>query len=323
MAPIQPLRGWFLDSIVSIDAVHPGFVGHVLRGSTERRQVIAAYLASRRTSNIDAREAADFLSGSRHEAILAAAYGEVPRGFRRALARCGPQPFRRDFYRYLHSILRAEVRPEMRSLIGSLPSIDPVALKVARILPQQLRTPEIVSSVRKIEHARDLATVYRLFAAHGVPEDAMTQALRRARSWRGLREFARRWSLRVAFPPHPVPAEEGYRPITTGVELKAVGRTFTNCMATYLLEVLDGRSSFALVRKGEAEAVVHLRLRGGGWTLEDIYGPDNDAPDEAVERLAEAHLLQFGIDREVPQFRGRKWSALARLAGQHPPILFE
>ena len=321
--PTAPLRGWFLDSVVELDAFYPGFAGKVLRGSDEARHVFAAYLSSRRTEAIDGGEKAEFLSHARHSEILVAAFDDVPRGLRGALSRCGPQPFSRNFYRYLHAILVAESRPEMTLLIRRLPMITPLALKCARALPPPLRLPGIVSPIRNIQQARDLSSVYKLFVANELPEADMLKALGRAQSWRHVRQFAQRWAMRLKLPSHPVPGQKGYCPLMFGEDLKTAGREFANCMLGYLVEVLDGRSSFALASIGADRAVVHLSAKTGGWMLEDIYGPENGPVEASVEAFAEEYLLRHGIDRQPPRVRGRKWTPLARLSGQQARLFFD
>lgn len=79
MHSITPLDGWLLNEAVALDLAHPGFVGSLLRASTERRHVSAAFLAVSNIKEADRAEVATFLARADHRTILTAAFQRVPR----------------------------------------------------------------------------------------------------------------------------------------------------------------------------------------------------------------------------------------------------
>lgn len=102
-----------------------------------------------------------------------------------------------------------------------------------------------------------------------------------------------------------------------------MGRRFSNCMVNYLTEALDERSCFAIAEKGKASAVVHLRSSKSGWMLDDLYGPENEPPHPSLEQEVEAYLGLYGIDREHPRYRHRKWRSLRRMIDIRGAIIIE
>lgn len=313
MSKTSPLRGWFLDQVVELDESAPGFAGAMFRASNERRNVVAAYLASR-TANTQFTGASlgRFLEEGRHDVILRAAYPSVPRGFRAALGRCGPQPFKPSFYRYLHALLTSSVRPEMAGLIRSLPSLDPIRLKVVRALSPDLRLSGVVQALSKPEDARDFSRLVTLLQRAGADRALMVEALSRVRSFEGLRTFATRWSFKLTLPDHPVPDGLGYRALRTTSQVKSVAKSFRNCMAGYVSTALEADVAFSLVEVDGVSAVAFLRRKNGRWRLDDVYGKDNRPPPRACEELAEQHLAKFGIVRVREEYAAKEWSCLRR-----------
>jgi hypothetical protein len=76
----------------------------------------------------------------------------------------------------------------------------------------------------------------------------------------------------------------------------------------YVVNVLERRSSFALFRHGDQEAVVHLMASEGGWELERLHGHRNGAFGSRLRQEAEAYLRQHHI-----QLNARRSMKAARL----------
>lgn len=318
MKTVTPYGGWLLDRAVEIDEHCPGFAGHLHRCSSERRHAIAAYLSSAvpATELGSLAETGRFLASASHDDILGAAFGTVPQGYRGALARGGQQPYRQRYYRYLYAMMSSNLRPSMTRLIHHLPRVNPTRLQVARILPADLRRANLVMVIRDPRIARDVADLLRLLEGAGADRAAMVAALRGVETLAGVSDWARRWAFRARLPKHPAPESNGYMPVQSGEELKRVAIRHRNCTRNYLANALEGRSAFAVVVWEKSEAVVHLIKERGAWTLDDIYGPGNSAPDPKLVTRATDHLAQHGIGPRGQRPRSEyRWAPLRRIAG--------
>lgn len=315
---VTPFGGWLLDRAVAIDEHCPGFAGHLHRCSVERRHVIAAYLASAAPAKkFDTlSETGAFLVDGTHDNILRATFKVVPPGYRGALARGGKQPYVRRYYGYLHAIMSGNQRPSMARLIHHLPRVNPARLRVARILPADVRRASLIMAIRDQRLARDVADLLVLLQDAGADRAAMVSALVEVQTLTDLSEWARRWAFRVRLPEHPAPAADGYVPVETGEGLKRLAVRHRNCARNYLANTLEERSAFAVIGDRKSEAVVHLMRERGRWTLDAVYGPGNSVADPRLVEQAAAHLAQHGISQRGnrPQTQHR-WAALRRIAG--------
>lgn len=317
MSNITPITGWLLNAVAEIDLERPGLIGHVLRCTPERRHTIAAYLSVERPA-MSFETVADlgaFLCGERHEAILNAAWPIVPVGLRGALARAGDQPHPRRFYGYLHGLLCDGSRPEARILVSQLTRVDPLHLQIARSLPQQARTARLVEAIGDRAIADDITSFVTAATAAGADRDAMVAALRDAANVEAVRSWAKRWALRLRFPESPVPPAQGYAPILCAADLKAAALRFRNCMVSYIANIMEERSSFAIVTHEGDEAIVHLAYEQEQWLIDDVYGMSNSNPSKSVRDQAERYLAEHGI-RYGRSRRplDRPWSSLRRLS---------
>lgn len=317
MGKYTAFSGWMLDQVIQIDADFAGFAGHVLRASTVRRHVIAAYLSRQRPHKQfeSLGEVGRFLASARHDEILAAAFNTPSPRLRSLLARAGSQPYARHHYLYVHSLLKSEQRRKTQRLVRTLNPVNPTRLKIARVLPESLQWAPLVEALRSVEQARDLARLVSQLTCSGVDQSSMIAALRLARKPEDIRRFARKWSMKATFPAHPVARCDHYSPVENGEQLVSVARAFRNCARTYVAHILDGRSSFATVSLGNHQAVVHLTRKTTRWTLEDIYGSNNDQPDAKLVEWTTRRLAAANIVRHHEARADGEWDCLRRLAG--------
>lgn len=318
MKSVTPIAGWLLDHTVEIDGHCPGFAGHVLRSSIERRHVIAAYLAKGKphTTFANAADQGLFLMTASHSNILSAAYGVVPRGFRGALSRSGSQPSRRWHYSYPYLLMSGSSRPATKRMISRLQRVNPTRLKVARALAADLQCASLVMALRSVDAARDLNALVNLLEQGGADRAAMVEALATVADMSEVRQFAQRWAFRVRLPRHPVPKIDGFTPIEDGSEIRRIAIRYRNCMRNYAANVLEGRSAFALVAHDGSEAVVHLVHENETWFLDDFYSRGNLTPDRHLTEHWTAYLSSHGIQpRQHRRHSSHRWASLRRLAG--------
>jgi hypothetical protein len=309
------LKGWLLTAAVDLDLQCPGVAGHILRASDERRQVIAAVLSRIAPANYDHALGQSIQTDS-HEELIHLAFGSVPHGYRRALGRVGVHIQPPRFYFYLWAIFSSSNRVEMARVVMRLKRVTWPRMRILRALPRDLRHPELVDAISDPQQARDLGLVVDILAKNGADRAEMSLVLNAVRTQEAISNFARRWSIKLTFPPHPVPASDFYIPVETGEQLQRSARRFRNCSRSHLARVLEGRSSFAELHIPQGAAVVHLIKNGDNWLLEDTYGPSNDKPADGVEEAAEKYLLKFGIGRSKPVIVDSPWAALRRLTGR-------
>lgn len=317
---IAPLNGWALDNIAELDRHAPGFAGAYLRASDERRQVIAAYLAVAPIPFDDghrARLSADFLGGANHRAILNAGFGSVPTRLRGALARSGSQPLDRRYYERLFKLLMRPPHREIVRTINQLPMLDHDRLRIAQRLPAQVCCANVISVIKSIREARDVAALIDLLITNGADADALCAAIRSVESARALAGVWQRWSRRMTFGAHPVPASATYLPIIGANDLRRIGLRFNNCAERYIVGCLDGLDAFAEFKAGGKSLIVHLRRKQGEWMIEGMFGKHNACPPSALRAEAVEYLGQHGVGEKPPrETASGAWEVLNRLA--HP-----
>ena len=320
MTETKNLSGWMLDCIADLDLYCPGFAGYYLRSGAERRQVIAAAMSLRPLPSTDAAksELATFLIGARHRTILLSTFDEVPAGFRGALGRSGHQPHPRQFYRRLHAMLLRPAHKRIVPTIAQMPTIDPISLRIARLLPAEICSAKMVDIIDSEAMASDVASLIDLLAANGIDRNALTAAISRVTSGPSLAELWKRWSRKAVFPTSPVPRSECYQPISTGAELHQLGLRYHNCAERYVAAALDQLSSFGEFSHGGKTAVVHLRQEGGRWRAEDILAAHNRCVTSQLQTAALDHLSNFGVEgRPKRAAEASQWEVLRRLTRTH------
>ena len=321
MQNIHPISGWALNYIVALDAHRPGVAGAYFRASDERRHVAAAMLATHPlpTSAPEARQLADFAMEAGHREILVAAFGRVPRGLRGALARSGPQPQSRSYYRTLYEMLSSTKSRRAASIIGQLDSLDLTRLRVIDCLPYEICSANLVGVIGNPRMAADVAKLFDLLSENGIDRKALAEALRKVSSASQLPPLWHRWSQKLTFPLHPVPATDDFIPIRTGAELRRLALRYRNCSMRYISNVMEGESAFAEFKWSAQRAVIHLIRHDGKWMLEGVFGTDNDLVEPELRSAAVGFLEEHGIQTALKsQDRQDEWGVLRRLSSTHP-----
>ena len=311
MTSIAPLTGWMLDRVaLLLDGARPGFAGHYLRSSNERRQVVAAFLA---VTELDAEtlgEAAEFLMAADHRSILHLAFGSVPHGFRAALGRSGPQPHDSGYYRQLFDLLSTGPRHVIAAILQSA-ALDPERLAIVKNSPDDLCDTRILSKLKDRKHAADVALSIDLLHRRGVDRTELIGALRRTDK---MNETIKRWSMRMTFPPGPIPASDGYRPIKSGIELTAIARKYRNCSRGFFASLMSGSHSFGELRHEGEEVLLSFDKIQGMWIIDGVYSFRNLAVHAALSRAAFAFAARHGVPDRKPDSSDKAVSALRRLA---------
>lgn len=317
MTDIEPVTGWSLSYIVELDTHRSGTAGAFLRASAERRQVIAAFLASKPLPSC-AREAAalaEFISTATHRDILSEAFPTVPYGLRGALARSGPQPHPPSFYRLLYRLLTSPT--DTAGVINQLEELNPRRLMIAQRLPFDIRLPNVVQLIANPRQAADVVKLVDLFSSNGIDRASLAEALRRVSTRKQMMHLWDRWSQKLLFPPHPVPPSQHYTPISSGAELRRIALKYRNCARHYLVEVMETDAAFAEFGCAGGEAVVHLKRRKHNWTLNGLFGKRNEAVPPVVRTPVTNYLQEHGVQTSNAEDAESEWAVLGRLSGRH------
>lgn len=317
---------WFLSALVTLDQHCRGLMSDVLISSTEHLQVCASYLAMKPARVEERARVGEFLSRSDHSTILSAGYGDVPKGFRRALSRLGPKVQDQRCYSLLHETLLNAPSADVVECIHRLPSIDRQKLLIARMLsPSSLARANVVSAVagmsaaNSVSLAVDVSTAFQLLIERGVDREALTQAICRVRSERELMNLWSRWLVKADCPPHPVKdCVDVYTGISSGSALKGASVRFKNCAADrYMLGLVEGTEAFGEFQYNGSLVMVHLRQSDARWTFEGAFGPRNSHPNCKVRDALAQYLKAEGVAVPGQHHRESPWRAISRLSRAH------
>jgi hypothetical protein len=273
---------WALERILELDQNSPGLAGVYLRASDERRHTIAAYLSVIGPTKFRADVEIGLLRSGTHKSILQAAFGAVPKGLRRSLARAGRETHDPRFYRYLHALLCGKDARRTREVLAFQPKLDLPLLRASRIIPEEIGTPALVTLHRSVEQARQTAHIFRLMCDNGVDRKALAQSLREATTKSELLRTWQRWVERLHFPPPPLPEDGSYTPIINAGELKRAALSYRNCMRGFLVDILEGRAAFATFSGSQQSVIVHLRRRADRWFFDGAHSRGNGRVDGAT-----------------------------------------
>lgn len=291
MSTITPISGWMLDTIVAHDEYHPGFAGHYLRASDERRQVIAAYLST--TESTADGSVGQYLVQADHRSILKQAFECIPLGFRRALAKSGPQPHDSAYYLDLFNAL-ALGRSHVVTAIMHTTRLNPERLEIITTLPRDLCDSRVIERVKDVEQARDLSTVLDLFEERAGNRHRLVGALLTSRG--PLETVVRRWCRQIEYNHHPIAESSAYRPVPNGLALHEVARRYQNCSRNYTATALLGLSAFAeFVAEDGRRVLLCFDRSEGDWTLDGVYARRNRPVPDDLGALAREFVRAHGI----------------------------
>lgn len=294
MSSIAPVAGWMLDTLAAFDEFCPGFAGHYLRASDERRQVIAAFFAVSCDDNATSNDSATFLARASHLTILRRAFECVPTGLRGALGKSGAQPHDPTYYRDLYEAL-ALGHLHVVTAVMHAKTLHPERLEIIRVLPIDLCDSRIVERIDSIQQANDLIAVVDFFEARTGNRARLVNALLASRT--SLETIIRRWCRQIEYADHPMQECVGYRPIRNGIELHRAARQYQNCGRNYTATTLTGENAFGefIAIDGRRALLCFDKGEDGSWTLEGVYGRRNRPIPDDLKEQARGFVFLHGI----------------------------
>ena len=317
MSTITPISGWMLDTVVEHDEYHPGFAGHYMRASDERRQAIAAFFSTGGSPQGLENTVGGYLAQANHRSILTRAFGHVPLGFRRALGKSGAQPHDPRYYADLYHSLAHGLSHVVTAVMHAT-RLDPERLEIIRMLPVDLCDSRIVERIKDLQHARDLIVVADLFEKRAGNRQGLVEALLSSRA--SLEATVRRWCRQLEYVDQPIEECAVYRPIRNGVELHEMARKYQNCGRNYTASTLTGESAFGeFIALDDRRVLLCFEKSEGSWTLDGVYVRRNRRVPADLDEQARDFVRMHDIpDRwEVRHSDDDVAGALGRLIRPH------
>jgi hypothetical protein len=332
-------EGRYLDLILALDEIDPGFTGWLMRLPNERQQVMFAVLAKGASEVLSVhcppRELARHVRGmsyrfqrltqqmrrDRCRDLIAAHYGTCPDGLLGAIRKTVGVPQDEGYYSRLHAIFAQASNKPLIKTIRQLESLDLQRLEVLTSLDPIFLTPKFVAKVGSQQQAHDLTVALRLIREI-VGERASDDALRDSISSIGeksvLSEWIASWLCRAEHLLHP-PLALGpdWAALTSGQMITDAGRRYQNCLSSsprQVIRALRGQAPFFENRRLNLIAEVKAIGPERYLVLEGVHGPGNMYVLPALRRQVRADFMAVGVPHEhvwtpppvQEEFQGRR-----------------
>ncbi|SFD04560.1 hypothetical protein [Devosia psychrophila] len=279
---LQLLAGEFEQQVRAIWAGNK--LSEYLCATDARRHVWHSWLSGPLNNSLDRNRSSmalahKLLTYTRGRDLIFHAYGIVPQGVMRALAKLGAVARSADVYKCLIKVLLANDKA-VAKLMHHVPRIEDETIRGLAMLPPGMTTKSTLD----------------LFRSGRVPGQALGYfcwTLRRLEQLAGAEVIAqilqapvplvemRRVVLAMAFPEAPWPGTTELKPLRSESALYEAAAMFNNCLtgsrvrSDAVLKVLSGRCYFYLW-EGEERALLRFEPLGTvGWYLEEIRGVQN------------------------------------------------
>ena len=302
-----------IKQVAEADICRPGFAGHFLRASHERRQVISLYMACRGCDDLDV-DRVDLLIEGSHDAILRLAVEDVPQGLRGALGRAARKYHPREFYVGLIDVLRTEDVKERRTF-SHLSGIDLDLLKRWKLAPPELRLAQFLCLFEDVDALTACLTAIETLVKAGISKADAIDRLSQVRSKNSLSTTFNKLLQNLKFRGFPLAGNPFITPVRTVGELRCIARFFRNCSASFVYDGLEGRSLFYVLQGEQPVGLVHLEKERGEWIVSDIVGRSNRPLPPSIMMGALEYFEGGGIQRSV-NCRSSKWDAVRRFCRQ-------
>lgn len=310
---IAAARNWAIKQVAQVDIRRPGFAGHFLRASHERRQVISLYLACRGCDDLDV-DRVDQLIGGSHDAILNLAVEDVPQGLRGALRRAARKYHPQEFYVELIDVLRTEDVKERRAF-SHLAEIDLDLLKRWRLAPPELRCGHFISLFEDVDALAACLKAVETLVEAGISKADAINRLSQVKTKKALSTAFDKLLQKLKFRGFPLAGNPFITPVRTVGELRCIAKFFRNCSASFVFDGLEGRSLFYVLQGEQPVGLVHLEKERGEWIVSDIVGRSNRPLPPSIMMGALEYFEGGGI-QHAANFRSSKWDAVRRFCRQ-------
>lgn len=320
--------------ICQIDAHYPGALCAFIQTTHYRRHVIASALA-RAMLNVSEKDLPEIkpirgygryqneketfsilgerLLHGRSSAVLHAAFGSLPSGYRGALRRCSPTIASPRFYLELFNVFSD---PQNRSLARALhyeTDITYRKLAFGLKLPPVFCRPGIFDMVQHVS-AEDFLTAVAVIQKHcdTASDAALAASLPKVTDRRVFSNWVARWIARARLPQQPIHDDDVLRPLKTVLEMHRLGRRMQNCLSSKVVAALAGETSYVASDIDGITYVTELVRGSAGWRVEEVFGKGNLCVAVAAEDAILARFRKYGIETRNPVARDPCWRAIER-----------
>jgi len=246
---------------------------------------------------------AEWLRARPKKRVLDAIFRPAPTGIVAVLDRLPSRALARRQYETLLELLRD---PAAAKLLRHARVVRGCLIEALADLPSALRGAPVLaraSSKSTLDRVR-----YELLLATAVcpPErrGELARSLRRVRSLDDVEAWGERWKEKAPFPPPPVDAVRGLRPIGNAAELASVARAFGNCLRECREDILRGIRYFYV--SDDRNRVVAMLVKHAylGWVLDSgsIRGPGNRTVPRRTREAIEGAFRERGIEALPGEF---------------------
>ncbi|WP_147270808.1 hypothetical protein [Alteripontixanthobacter maritimus] len=208
------------------------------------------------------------------------------------------------------AILRKASAGERRAL-SHLRNFDFDFLERWQIAPAELRKPSFLSVFKDKAEIEELLAALKVLNMAGLDQVELLSRISNITSRKKLSVAFRALMSGLKFTDHPLPGNTTIVAVTSVAELCAAARALRNCSASYMFDVLDGRSAFYVMCPDDPVGMVHLEREDGRWVIGDIVGISNRP---VTRKLADGVFEYFehnGVCRTV-RCRPSQWDAVRR-----------
>ena len=301
---------WVFKRLAEMDLQLPGLVGHFIRSSDERKQVISCCLALGSHAKQDTGSMPDLIKMG-HTEILRFAIECPPQGLRGALRRSSGQLHPRSFYLELLKALKC-LSDQQRRTFATFAELTPDVVHIWNAAPSKLRDGRFLSIFSTRSEFDDVLTAVRRLEKAGLNGDFILERLSSARTRSHVGKSFRTLMDQIKFRGFPTGGNPLIAPIRTVSDLKAVALRLRNCSAGYLFDCLDVHSLFYVIQPDNPIGMVHLEKSRGAWEISDIAGPSNRVLPRSVIDGVLQYFQRIGISSATTG-PASDWDSLSRV----------
>ena len=287
--------GWTGPDLLAVAAAQPAISLQLLTAERPRLHFVAFVLAmTPQPASVDTIDQA--INRPMREVLANLGLSGL-RGVRRALGRIPGKVLERERYRLLAKLL---AEPSAAAVLHHAPEISGELLDNLNALPEVLRSPVIVDAIAHIPDAAENVLVWIEIVASRLPQFSAEQIRKRLGSCGSLSEL--RTELEKLL--DALPALEAAPPklvrnamrIDTPSAIRQLGKSFRNCLSSFVDVEVDGTTHIYHWRSGRSEAICEVaRVSNLGWFLGSHLGPENDEPIDDVTRQIRSEFAAVGI----------------------------
>ena len=271
---LRPFK-WAAEPLAAMCQVEPQFLRHVFELDRFRMHVLAIALAHLEENPSLA--LAQYLMRSSTKDILARTLDRCPDGMSRFIHRLPYGVLSRQAYRALIALLLDRKSAKLMYHLDDAEITDAV-IRMLHDIPAVLR-PILAGLLDCSDSLEHFPQALEWLVARGAAADADTLTADLAAHVQPAQFVARLQSLIATLPlPDSLPparVDNAWR-IDATMEIRAISRTFRNCVADYMTQIDNGSCAIYLWQSKDISAVCRVSRHGRlGWCLSEMAGPRN------------------------------------------------